>query len=84
MGIYKLGDEWGPSKGSICLLCREPLTEDEPVVMWAGPPDLCLHGGCAGTFALRIARDAWEVERDANDGKFTLTVRGSGWQMGNA
>jgi hypothetical protein len=81
MGIYKLGEQFGPQPGAVCMLCDKPLIADEPIVMWSGPADLCLHGSCAGTFVLRLARDAWEVERDANDGKYTLTVHGSGWRM---
>ncbi len=75
MGIYKVGDQFGPKTDARCMLCSQPLDPDEPVVMWSGPDDLCLHGGCAGTFVLRLARDAWEVERDANDGKYTLKQR---------
>lgn len=81
MAIYKMGDQWGPKPDSRCMLCQEPLTTDEPVIMWGGPVDLCLHGGCAGTFVLRLARDAWEVERNANDGKYTLTLRELGWRL---
>jgi hypothetical protein len=81
MAIYKMGDQWGPKPDSLCMLCEQSFTKEEPVVMWAGPTDLCLHGGCAGTFVLRLARDAWEVEREANDGKYKLTLRGPGWQL---
>lgn len=76
MAVYRLGeDEFGPQPGDSCMLCHEPLTADEPIVFWAGPTNLTLHGGCAGTFVLRLARDAWEVERDANDGKHKLNRR---------
>jgi hypothetical protein len=60
------------------MLCNEPLIVEEPVVMWRGATDLYLHGGCAGTFVLRLARDAWEVERDANDGKHKTDAKGAG------
>lgn len=81
MAICKVGEEWGPEPGELCMLCSEPLIVEEPAVMWRGPTDLYLHGGCAGTFVLRLARDAWEVERDANDGKHKLTLREPGWQL---
>jgi hypothetical protein len=75
MGIYELGDQFGPKPGALCMLCQEPLIAGEPVVMWSGPTDLNLHGGCAGTFVLRLARDAWQVENEANDGKCELKRR---------
>jgi hypothetical protein len=77
MAICKLGeDEFCPQPGDLCVLCLKPLVADEPIVYWhGGPTKLNLHGGCAGTFVLRLARDAWEVERDANDGKHELRRR---------
>jgi hypothetical protein len=73
MAIYRLGeDEFAPQPGDLCMLCQEPLTDDEPIVMWSGPTQLNLHGGCAGTFVLRLARDAWQVEHEASDGKYKL------------
>jgi hypothetical protein len=47
-----------------------------------GPTEIYLHGSCAGSFVLRIARDAWEVERAAGDGEFELPVRQHGWKAG--
>jgi hypothetical protein len=82
MSIFMPGDDFYPTDPEdVCLLCLQPFTDGEPVVMWASKTNIYLHGGCSGTFALRLARDAWQVERDANDGKYTLTARGSGWRM---
>jgi hypothetical protein len=79
MAVIKLDDPFFPDDPDPrCLLCSDPLKDDEPIVFWAGVSNLYLHGSCAGTFVLRLARDAWEVERDANDGKHSLTVHGPG------
>ena len=57
----------------------ESVADGEPVVLWSGSGGhLWLHGGCAGSFVLRLARDAWEIERDASDGRFTVTLRQRG------
>jgi hypothetical protein len=82
MSIFKPGDRFYPEGPDVaCLLCSKPFTDDEPIVMWSGITNIYLHGGCAGTFVLRLARDAWQVENEANDGKFALTVREPGWRM---
>lgn len=71
-----VGDEWGPREDDACALCSASVLApaNEPVVIWRGGSGrLALHGGCAGSFVLRLARDAWELERDAADGKYPLT-----------
>lgn len=79
MGIVLTGDGQYPAASVSCFLCGEPAGDGEPVVYWRGAgADLWLHGGCAGSFVLRLARDAWEIERDAGDGKFALTLRQPG------
>jgi hypothetical protein len=76
MSIMMLDDRFFPEDPDpTCLLCSTPLTHDEPTVVWTGITNIFLHGGCATSFVLRLARDAWEVERDANGGKYTLTRR---------
>jgi hypothetical protein len=73
--VYSDDPTWYPSVQDRCLLCSGDFSDGEPVVMWHGPYRVWLHGGCAGSFVLRIARDAWEVESKAEDGEFTLTFR---------
>lgn len=73
MAVIKTDEPSYPDAEQACLLCFGDFTDGEPVVMWGGPQRLYLHGGCAGSFVLRLARDAWEVERDADDRKFTIT-----------
>ena len=73
MAVIKHGDQYYPSAERRCALCSTAFDDDEPVVYWGGPEDFYLHGGCSGSFVLRLARDAWQVEHDANDGQFTLT-----------
>jgi hypothetical protein len=83
MSIVFPGDDFYPTtesgdKSQECFLCGENFdpSDGEPVVYWrGGGTNIHFHGGCAGSFALRFARDAWEVERDADDGKFPLTRR---------
>ena len=81
MAVALPGDRFYPEAGTDCFLCGKSM-DDEPVAYWndAGS-SLYLHGGCAGTFVLRLARDAWQIERDAADGEFTLTLRARGWQL---
>lgn len=75
MAIASRDDDFYPSDKN-CLLCGDDFSDGEPVVFWRGQDqELHLHGGCAGSFVLRLARDAWQVERDAQDGKFELTSR---------
>lgn len=75
------GDERYPAESTPCFLCDEAFDDRRPVVFWSGAGgDLFLHGGCAGSFVLRLARDAWEVERDAGDRQFTLMLRQVGWE----
>lgn len=76
MAVLLPDDDFYPKREELCFLCSTLAGDGEPVVMWGGQDlTLYLHGGCAGSFVLRIARDAWQVERDADDGKFTLTDR---------
>ena len=62
-----------PDDTKACLLCTKGFSDQEPIVLWRGSKDIYVHGGCAGTLVLRLARDAWQVERDADDGAFSLT-----------
>ena len=74
MSVVLPNQEFYPEPKKTCFLCSGPAADGEPVVAWFGvSQDLYLHGGCAGSFVLRLARDAWQVERDADDGAFTLT-----------
>ena len=60
-----------PSAENTCILCAGGFEDGQPVVFWNS--QLYWHGGCAGSFALRFARDAWQVEHDAADRKYQLT-----------
>lgn len=77
MAVVLADDEFYPTvrdRVASCLLCGKPFEDEEPAVFWEGSEQsLYLHGGCAGSFVLRLARDAWDVERRADDGEFTLT-----------
>jgi hypothetical protein len=79
MAVMLPGDDawtdFGPGQDDSCQLCLGRVTEPEgePVVVWNGPVKMWLHGGCAGSFVLRLARDAWQVERDADDGVHPLS-----------
>lgn len=73
MAVVTSDDELYPPSGTECLLCLGDFSDGQPAVYWRGGQDLFLHGGCAGTFVLRLARDAWQLERDADDDKFELT-----------
>jgi len=56
-----------------CFLCAKPFdpSDGQPVVYWVGGGTyIAFHGDCAGSFVLRFARDAWEIQRDTDDGKF--------------
>ena len=82
MGVVFPGDDYYPTNvddGShTCFLCSEEFdpSDGEPVVYWVTRGAyIFFHGDCAGSFVLRLARDAWEVQRDANDGKFALKRR---------
>lgn len=45
-----------------CFLCGEPLSY--PMIAWHGTQGLiCFHGSCAKSFALRLGRDCWELEK---------------------
>ena len=65
-----------------CFLCGDS-TKDEPVIHWSGFGGflddegmmLVLHAGCAGSFVLRLARDAWEAENKKGDGKLEFKER---------
>lgn len=83
MGVLLPGDPQYPGKSTLCFLCGESVADGEPVVYWhgGGVAHLWLHGGCAGSFVLRLARDAWEIERDAGDGRFTVTLRQPGVKL---
>jgi hypothetical protein len=76
MSVVRLGDQFYPggsppwlNQEAVCSLCFSPVADDsEPVVLWhGGNGDLWLHGRCAGSFVLRLARDAWEIERDTGN-----------------
>jgi hypothetical protein len=58
----------------LCVLCSEPAADgQEPVVVWMtgalGETAFFLywHAGCAGSFVLRLGRDAWQLEHDRSD-----------------
>lgn len=82
MGVAPAGSEFYPSNVGdgawTCFLCsqRFDASDGEPAVYWVTAGEyIFFHGDCAGSFVLRLARDAWEVQRDAGDGKFPLTAR---------
>ena len=82
MGVLLPGDERYPAESVSCFLCGEPAADGEPVAYWSGAgADLWLHGGCVGSFVLRLARDAWQIENDAGDGKFAITLRQPGMRV---
>lgn len=78
MSVVQPDDEWYFKEGDACFLCGKGA-DGVPAVMWKGSGagstvvTLLLHGGCAGTFTLRLARDAWEVEHRAGPDTYTLT-----------
>jgi len=85
VGVVAPGDEQYPSGSEVCFLCGDIVADGGPAVYWRGSGvDLWLHGGCAGSFVLRLGRDAWEVERDAGDGRWTLAMRNRGWDLGSS
>ena len=77
MSILPPDDDFYPKPDDPCFLCMSPAADGEPVVMWWNGEDHVIyrHGGCAGSFVLRLARDAWQIEHDADDGAFTVTPR---------
>ena len=83
MGVLVPGDPQYPGESTLCFWCAESVADGEPVVYWhgGGGGQLWLHGGCVGSFVLRLARDAWEIERDAGDGRFTITLRQEGVKL---
>lgn len=66
--LVKPGHELWPSTDG-CFLCAKPFDGTGTAVMWVGVgARIYLHGEyCAGSFVLRVARDAWQVEHDRGD-----------------
>ena len=81
VAVLEANHERYPDKDAGCFLCGDSFADRQPVAFWGGATgNLYLHGGCAGSFVLRIARDAWEIERDAADGRFAIVSRNGGWR----
>jgi hypothetical protein len=60
-----------PTDPSRCFLCSELFDDGLPVVYWTGADnEIFLHGECAGSFVLRLARDAWEIDRYLGHARF--------------
>ncbi|AQS69596.1 hypothetical protein B1H29_24300 [Streptomyces pactum] len=66
--LVKLGHDLYPSE-EVCFLCAKPFDGAGTAVTWVGVgARIYLHGEyCAGSFVLRIARDAWQIEHDRDD-----------------
>jgi hypothetical protein len=81
VSVIHPNSEQYPDRQARCFLCGDSFADRQPVAFWGGANgNLYLHGGCAGSFVLRLARDAWEIERDAADGKFAIVLREEGWR----
>jgi hypothetical protein len=71
MAILEPVDDEYPTADARCFLCSEHFNDEGPVVFWrgGGGQRVYWHGDCSASFVLRFARDAWEIQRDADDGK---------------
>jgi hypothetical protein len=57
----------GVNEHTQCFLCGEPL-QRPPTIVWVGNTgSIAFHAVCGTSFVLRLARDCWELERDASD-----------------
>lgn len=57
-----------PPDATFCFLCSESFEHGEQVVYWVGAGTaIYLHGRCTASFVLRLARDAWALERTIYD-----------------
>lgn len=66
MSVVRPGSDLYPAKDRVCFLCAGTFDGSGDVVMWVGAGYfMYLHGQrCAGSFVLRLARDAWQVEHE--------------------
>jgi hypothetical protein len=83
VGVVTPDSDRYPDESVVCFLCGETAADGEPVAYWmgAGNSYLWLHGGCVGSFVHRLGRDAWQIENEAGDGKYTVTIRQPGLQI---
>lgn len=67
--LVKPGSDLFPSEDELCFLCAKPFRDDGQAVRWTGDGvSIYLHGRyCAGSFVLRLARDAWQVEHERGE-----------------